>query len=182
MPTVTINHNHIPKDCANAIIHYYYLETKIRESVSLICAPFCSKCDLCCCREDICRESIDSYWLNLVWQTHGHDISSYDKQNGWFTSKGCQLFAGRPPVCYEYFCNKILNVLRKGPYKQHLKEISSLISLAGKNALGNKHLITLSKEQILYRTNFKKLISKFSICLHLYDQYNAQIIDVRPNI
>lgn len=171
--------DHISEDCSHAIIQYYFIEKKIQKSISSICAVFCNKCDTLCCREDICRESIDSYWLNLVWQTHDHDISNYDKRKGWLTSNGCQLFAGRPPVCYEYFCNKIRNALKNGPYKQYLKEISSLINVAGKNALGNKHLVTLSKEQILYKVDFKRLISKFSICLHLYDQYSARIKTVR---
>lgn len=154
---------------------YHLLEEKIIRSVAYICAAFCNECVECCCREDICRESINSYWLKLLWQIHGQDVSKYDRSKGWSTSHGCQLPAGRPPVCYEYFCNKILDALKIEPFKEYLKKISLLISLAGKNALGNKHIVTLSDEQILHRVDFKRIINKISTCLELYDQYDLKL-------
>ena len=105
----------------------------------------------------------------------GHTLTQYDPARGWLLSDGCRLIAGRPPVCYEFLCNKILEELSEGPYLDNLKAISTLPAFAGKNALGNKHLVTLSSEQILKRINFEKLRRQIAKAFDLLKQYESAI-------
>ena len=66
---------------------------------------YCCSCDSVCCREEICRETIDSSFLRFII---GPLIKDYDKINGWHDEKlGCKLKFGRPLICYSFFCSKI---------------------------------------------------------------------------
>lgn len=140
-----------------------------------VCAPFCSVCSECCCNKDFCSEALDSFWLRLIWAEQGYALSQYDDSKGWLLSDGCRLNAGRPPVCYEYLCNKIMEKISTGAYMDNLKGIASLPALAGKNALGNRHLITLSPEQILKRINFAKLRRQIAKSVNLFKHYECEL-------
>lgn len=161
-------------NCIPALLEYQYLEQKVRWLILEVCKPFCSTCADCCCKEDFCSESLDSDWLRMTWKLWGYKRSQYDDSYGWLLSDGCRLITGRPPVCYEFLCNKILSGM-PGDTWDRLKEISMLISYAGKNALGNRHLVTLSSEQISNRMNFKKLRKQIAKSLHLFQQYEAEM-------
>jgi hypothetical protein len=111
----------------------------------------------------------------MAWQLHGYAAAQYDGSEGWLLSEGCRLISGRPPVCYEYLCNRILGEMSEGVYLDNLKAISALPAFAGKNALGNKHLVTLSSEQILERMNFKKLERQLAKSLYLFHHYEREM-------
>lgn len=156
-----------------ALFEYQSLEQKVNQLVVRVCRPFCSSCSKCCCRTDFCSESFDSYWLKMTWKLSGHNPSYYDDSIGWLLSDGCRLDTGRPPVCYEYLCNRIIAEI-PGDRLNGVKEVSRLLSFAGKNALGNRHLITLSSEQILTRMNIKKLRKQIARSLHLLNKHESQ--------
>lgn len=137
-------------------------------SLSEACVSFCSECLDRCCREEICSESVGSYWLRIIWSLCGHEISEYDEDSGWLSSQGCKLAAGRPPICYEFVCNKISHEVSKGPYLRCLQTVSKLPSFAGKNAIGNRHLVTLSSSEIISRLDFVRLRKRIAKCLNLY--------------
>ena len=111
----------------------------------------------------------------MTWQLQGYTSSQYDDSKGWLLSEGCRLISGRPPVCYEYLCNKMLMKMPEGVQLDNLKAISALPAFAGKNALGNKHLVTLTSEQILTRMKFIKLRRQIAKSLNLFKQYEREM-------
>ena len=165
----------LSEDCIRAAMQYQELEENVRRIVTGFCAPFCSACADPCCRKEICFESIDSFWLELVRKINGPDHSDYDNAKGWLTTRGCQLQTGRPPVCYEYFCSKIDAVIQEEPDKKNcLIKISGLLSFAGEKALGNRHIVTLSSKQILEKVNFLRLNNKITKSIKLYRRYEVE--------
>lgn len=154
------------------VIHeYVHLESQVRILITRFCLPFCSHCTNYCCKEKFCKESIDSFWLNLVWQNSGFELSQYDADLGWLTCTGCRLDAGRPPVCYSFLCHEILANLSPSDPLVHLMEIAKLIPRVGKNAIGNKHLVTLSAHEVMNRLDFSKLSQRIAKGLKLFEQY-----------
>ena len=111
----------------------------------------------------------------MTWQLQGYTSAQYDDSKGWLLSEGCRLISGRPPVCYEYLCNRMLEEIPEDAYLDNLKAISALPAFAGKNALGNKHLVTLSSEQILTRMNFGKLRRQIAKSLNLFQRYETEM-------
>jgi len=64
----------------------------------------CARCTSVCCREVMCRESVDSDFLRFVL---GPRVDDYGVNDGWYVpGSGCRLSHGRPLVCYEFFCEK----------------------------------------------------------------------------
>lgn len=64
----------------------------------------CARCTHVCCKEPLCRESIDSDFLRFVL---GARVDDYSVRDGWHVAGvGCRLSHGRPLVCYEYFCEQ----------------------------------------------------------------------------
>lgn len=154
---------------------YRNLEQQTSRIISSICRPFCSRCNVVCCKEEFCSESIDSFWLRLIWQTCDHEISQYDAHRGWLRPNGCGLMAGRPPLCHEYFCNDIFDKISQASSSHDFIEISKLLALAGKNALGNSHLVTLSSEQVLTRLNFTKLKTRITRSFEQLRRYEKDL-------
>ena len=169
------NTNTLSRDCIKTMLEYQDLEQKVRRPILKVCTPFCSACSDCCCKKDFCSESLDSYWLRMTWNLQGYTVSQYDDSKGWLLSEGCRLDTGRPPVCYEYLCNGIRGKIQEDCYLDNLKAISALPAFAGKNALGNKHLVTLSSEQILTRMNFIKLRRQIAKSHNLFQRYETEM-------
>jgi hypothetical protein len=167
--------NTLSRDCIKTILEYQDLEQKVRRLILKACKPFCSACSDCCCKKDFCSESLDSYWLRMTWSLQGYTASQYDDSKGWLLSNGCRLDTGRPPVCYEYLCDRILVEIQEDCTLDNLKAISALPAFAGKNALGNKHLVTLSSEQILTRMNFVKLRRQIAKFQSLFQRYKTKM-------
>lgn len=64
----------------------------------------CANCANVCCKEAICRESIDSDFLRFIL---GSMVDRYSEKAGWYVpGSGCRLSYGRPLVCYEFFCER----------------------------------------------------------------------------
>ena len=174
----------LPHDFVMAILEYQTLERKVNQLVVQVCKPFCSTCSKCCCKIDFCSESLDSYWLRMTRKLSGHNQSQYDDNTGWLLSDGCRLATGRPPVCYEYLCNRIIADIPDDSLGA-VKEVSRLLSSAGKNALGNRHLITLSSDQILNRMNFRKLRRQIAKTLRYFQKCEWELLtysNLEPSI
>ena len=149
--------------------------------ITSLCLPFCSRCINYCCKEKFCNESIDSFWLNLVWQNSGYQLSQYDADLGWLTGSGCRLDAGRPPVCYSFLCHEILtDLFLKDPIDPFM-EIAKLIPFVGKNAIGKKHLVTLSAPEVMERLDFSKLSQSITKGIQLLEQYEKQLTFYTPS-
>ncbi len=115
---------------------YTSLEKKIQQRISEISQPICTKCTSRCCKEEICRESIESNFLSILIKDQQ---IRYDPQNGWISPLGCGLSYGRPLVCYEFFCEQIegSNKFQTSNMQQAVKEFVAI----GSKAHGNAHLI-----------------------------------------
>ena len=141
-----------------AIQKYKDFEQIIANSILKICKPFCSECQDICCREEMCRESLDSIWLSMIRISNGYSIRSYSDSRGWLTASGCALETGRPPVCHEFLCSKIISELAGTPLKAIADDLGRLINLVGKSIGGKNHLVTLVTKQELQRVNYDKFI------------------------
>lgn len=66
----------------------------------------CVNCSSVCCKEIMCRESVDSDFLRFVL---GAQADAYSAHAGWYApGSGCRLSFGRPLVCYEFYCEKFV--------------------------------------------------------------------------
>jgi hypothetical protein len=166
--------------CLKVVHEYTQLEFQIRKLITSLCFPFCRHCINYCCQEKFCNESISSFWLNLVWQNSGYQLSQYDADLGWLTDSGCRLDTGRPPVCYSFLCQEILTKLSPNDPLDPLIEIAKLIPQVGKNAIGNKHLVTLTASEIMERLDFTKLSRRIAKGLQLFEQSKKQIAFYAP--
>jgi hypothetical protein len=142
------------------IDEYSNLEITVRGLISGICRPFCGKCEKPCCREDICRETLDSLWLRMVLDSKHHDISSYDESDGWLTVDGCALETGRAPLCYEFFCSRIMSSFAGEHQRYGVNVLGNLISFVGRDALNKRHLVTLADPEELLRMNHGKIYER----------------------
>ena len=142
------------------IDEYHDLEVLVRDLIWEICKPFCGKCEKPCCRENICWETLDSLWLRMVWESKHLDINSYDESNGWLTVNRCALETGRTPLCYEFFCSKIMSSFA-GEYQRYgVNVLGDLISFVGRDALNKRHLVTLSDPEELLCMNYGKIYER----------------------
>jgi len=124
------------------LAEYAAFETAVRQQISDFCAPHCSVCELVCCRPKFCRENIDSPFLNLI-SSKSPQNPAYSASRGWLTSSGCALSNGRPPVCYQFNCDKIIEFLPDDLNRYLARVLSNLVPHIGKRALGDRHLVEI---------------------------------------
>ena len=130
---------------------YAAFETTVRQQIADICAPHCSVCQSVCCRPEYCRENIDSPFLNLISSGSPPNMA-FSAERGWLAPTGCALSGGRPPVCYQFNCNKIISTLPTGRHRYLFRVLSDLVPYIGKRALGSRHLV-----EIMVPTQLKKV-------------------------
>lgn len=145
------------------IERYAELENRVRELVEEKCRPLCLTCTCFCCDAIICSEAVESPFLKRVHQ----QSDRYSEKNGFTSKTGCTLHQGRPPVCYEYFCD---NHFYYQPDEQHekvLKILGALPTHALRNADGDVPLTEIMDEQQLDQVDFAKL------GMHLAESFRA---------
>ncbi|MCD6304610.1 MAG: hypothetical protein J7M21_06575 [Planctomycetes bacterium] len=91
------------------IADYAELERRIGRYVQGRLGHVCAACPKPCCRPDICRQVVESWWLRRVsehvhgkwwpddWQDRPECIA--------MTDHGCLLEAGRPAICRSFVCD-----------------------------------------------------------------------------
>ena len=147
-------------DLNEAIDSYITLEREIQELVHPVIYPFCSTCKGACCKEEICIESTDSPFLAIL---NKRQKIQYDGKSGWLSTSGCRLEFGRPLVCYEFFCEDVLN---SALFKTTgIQEIINDFVAIGKNAYGHTHLICVENLDCLSSSKIKKIND--NLCLLL---------------
>lgn len=125
----------------NKIIALYAdLEKNIQQLMTTACYPYCSVCCSPCCKIDFCIESLQSPFLEAV-RNYLAPKQGWDTSCGWLTSKGCRLPLGRPPVCYEFICQTILNAQPNTAQREVLHQLSMLLTTAGRRAAGARHIV-----------------------------------------
>lgn len=159
------------------IYEYRYLESRVHRIIDRFCNPFCKLCTCCCCKKEICDESIDSFWLKLIWTSSDYKISDYHDHAGWLTEYGCRLSVGRPPICYDFFCNYISDYISvNADCLIALRKIAHLVAFSGKNAIGTKHLVTLTANEIFHNLNYERLSDSIAKSLEILNYYENMLL------
>ena len=133
----------------------------------------CSACDGACCRPEICEESFNSPFLERLRQRFASD-AVFSDDRGWLKPTGCALPVGRPPVCYQYFCDAVFEKRQTDESRYAVTILSSLVNHIGKNALGRKHIVELQDYSELKRVNFarfEKHLNEAVKAFHLVRSY-----------
>ncbi len=87
---------------------YADFEPRVQKSIGQFFGSICSACRGVCCKIDYCQETRESLFLSKLREEY-QTAASYSDETGWLSETGCDLTAGRPPVCYEYLCDEILS-------------------------------------------------------------------------
>lgn len=131
---------------------YAGLEKQIQQLVHPLSLYYCTACAGRCCREEICKESIESTFLSVLVEKQA---VRYNRKKGWLRAEGCGLAYGRPLVCYQFFCEEVNNsTLYKTSRLQTI--IQDFVSL-GNRAYGNIHLLCIADLDILSAKKIEKL-------------------------
>lgn len=131
---------------------YISLEKTILYRVTEISYPFCAECKGLCCDKKICRESLESPFLSALIK---HQGIQYDKNSGWMGPDGCRLAYGRPLVCHEFFCEKLLK--NRGFQASNIREMVKAFVATGNRAFGSMHLISVYDLDLLTLKNILKI-------------------------
>lgn len=133
---------------------YAELERGVQELIRAQCGPVCGLCTVaCCCRADICEEAMESPFLRLLHRRTGLESDAY----GFLTESGCTLPAGRPPVCYEFFCEELLENLPDNLHRRMLRTLGALPMHAGQDPSSDTHLVEIINEEELEHLSFQRL-------------------------
>lgn len=158
----------------NKIVEKYIdFEKRLRAFMDTICAQHCRNCDDVCCRQEFCRETIESPFLSLL-REKAPPLETYSSEFGWLTETGCALCMGRAPVCYEFLCTDILASQKTKFDRSMIKVLSALINHLGKNALGPRHLVEILHKEDLHRlrlARFEKRLNDAEAGLNVVTTY-----------
>jgi len=117
-------------------------------------------CTACCCRADICEEASGSAFLNKLLSKQGIETVDMDDRYGWLDVNGCRLEYGRPPICYSFYCDEVLQKLHDRESHLVAQVLGKLIHHIGQNALGGWHLVEIMDEHDLERINFDEIFQR----------------------
>jgi hypothetical protein len=87
----------------------------------------------------------------------------YNAASGWLHAYGCALDVGRPPACYEFICNAILDAQPTAYHKYIVKVLSFLVSYLGRNCCGHRHLVELNTMESLLQVNYERFSKRLSL-------------------
>ena len=121
---------------------YAAFECEVMAFTSEFLGPWCSNCEGVCCKTEYCRESLESSFLSLLISRYPPDIP-FSGQYGWLTKTGCALAVGRPPVCYEFLCDRMLDAPPAPLHRYAMNVLSKLMSHVGRRAVGRSHLVEI---------------------------------------
>ena len=147
---------------------YVKFEAKIQRYVSHFFRPDCSVCAGTCCHIDICREVLESPFLELLrkeYQAH----AKFSSENGWLSETGCILTVGRPPACYEFLCNDIIETLPTPLHQSVFNVLSKLVSHIGKRAYRGKHIVEIINLKELDRVNLSNFDNRLKESMAAFD-------------
>jgi hypothetical protein len=148
-------------ELSKIIKDYTSFEITVRQQITKICAPYCSVCEEVCCRPEFCRENLDSPFLGLA-TTKCLKNTSYRSWQGWLTSSGCALSTGRPPVCYQFNCNRITDNLPDDLRRYLFKVLSNLVPHIGRRSLGTRHLVEIMEPAQLNKVKSERFTGRLN--------------------
>jgi hypothetical protein len=121
---------------------YATFEHDVGQFTAEYCSYWCSTCKEVCCKADYCQETLDSAFLSLIRHRYPTP-EAFSADQGWLTKTGCALTVGRPPVCYEFLCKRILDSRSARLDRYALNVLSKLITHIGWRAAGRRHLVEI---------------------------------------
>jgi hypothetical protein len=154
---------------------YAAFEAEVSVYTTKIFHRSCSVCDGACCRPEICEESLTSPFLKRLRQRFVPD-AAYCDDRGWLKPTGCALPVGRPPVCYQYFCDAVFEKRPTAEFRYAVTILCNLINHIGKKALGSKHIVELQDPAELKRINFTRLEKQFNEAAGAFHLVRAYLI------
>lgn len=144
-----------------SIIHpYIELECAVRELMGQLVSHTCGMCTACCCRVDICEETLQSAFLALLLKDQELGAKDLDDRYGWLDQRGCSLDYGRPPICYAYFCDQLLARLPDDDARLATRVLGQLLHHVGRNALGEWHLVEIRNSDDLEKVDFDAILER----------------------
>jgi hypothetical protein len=98
------------------IADYADLDRQVGRLISHRLRHVCADCRKQCCRPDVCRQAVESWWLRQASQlVHGKwwpaDWRTRDTCIA-MTAGGCLLEAGRPTFCRSFVCDRYVEEYR----------------------------------------------------------------------
>jgi len=96
-------------DIEQVIADYAALDVEVGQAIAGRALGACAQCTKPCCRPDVCRQAVESWWLRRVTQhVHGQwwpDDWETREQCIAMGPGGCVLKAGRPVICGSFVCD-----------------------------------------------------------------------------
>jgi len=135
------------------IKQYIELELGVQELLREQCLTLCEQCTICCCHANICEEAIESAFLKLAHKQTDQFSNSY----GFLSETGCTLKQGRPPVCYEFFCDDQIYFQPDELHGEILRILGALPNHATQKAFGDQPIVEIMQEKALDDLNFQTL-------------------------
>lgn len=139
---------------------YAELESAVCRLMQQLFAETCGLCTACCCRADICEEAARSAFLSLLLNKQGVRPADMDDRYGWLDLHGCSLTYGRPPVCYHYFCDELLEQLSDEEGRFVVQTLGRLMHHIGIHSLGERHLVEITDADDLSRVDSTRLLQR----------------------
>ena len=147
---------------------YATFESEVRVFSTQLWFQWCSNCRVVCCKAVYCRETVESPFLFLMLQKYSQRVFT-SPQKTWLSETGCKLLIGRPPVCYEFLCGKILDAQQTEMHRYAMRVLSKLISHIGKKAIGSKHLIEIMDPADLKKVRYSRFEKRLSEARNAFD-------------
>jgi hypothetical protein len=122
---------------------YAELEKSVRSLMTELFSESCGMCTACCCRTDICEETVGSAFLSKLLTKQDLSGDDMDDRIGWLDLHGCSLEYGKPPICYDYYCDQLLSRLPDDEARFSARILGKLMDYVGKDALGSWHLVEI---------------------------------------
>jgi hypothetical protein len=158
----------------NLLLPYAEFERSVRKLMSDLFAETCGSCTACCCRADICEETMHGAFLSRLLEQQGLKSDDMDERFGWLDLNGCSLEYGRPPVCYAYFCDELLARLPDEDARLAASVLGKLLFHVGQNALDEWHLVEIMDSVDLEKVDVNVLLHRLEEAQAAYevvDQY-----------
>ena len=125
----------------------------------------CASCANVCCKEVLCRESIESDFLRFVL---GARVDDYSLSDGWYVpGSGCRLSFGRTLVCYEFFCERF-DMQEVGTLKQLSRAFKTVYS----NVFAGQHILVVDDISRISKNKLHVVLNRLE---GLRDQANSAL-------
>lgn len=161
---------------------YIDLEQKIAAKWPKSFSNTCCDCVNVCCRPHMAQEVLDSFWLTSISTIHHGKWWQQETNNPLcpaLTDVGCLLKVGKPPFCYSFYCDSLLEHHSAYDLVASLflsNILTALCKLDRKRNLLDLSRIEIIESEALIAQRIKNGLKHFE----LFIKYNACEPDARP--